>query len=476
MSTKINYDASVLEALESQPLDWKTALGELIDNSLDAGAARVQITHAGDGVLVVSDDGRGCDDLLRMMTIGKTYGSKGGRLGRYGVGFKEAAIWMAHRVDIRSAAAGMLHDWQVDWDHVKANDWDTGTDPKTGAADATVCAKRGLLGQRGMSLCFHRLRHRFPGGKNLQPVLEDIGYIFSPAISRGTSIIVTNGKTFSVKPYVWPPLENVVDRKLVVNGKECRLYAGIVPAGTANKYPGFSLTLHHRVIQAATGMGARGYSIGRVTGRVELSDAWRIAKNKTSLVDSDASALEEAIFEAIEPMLRVAQMQTDQLVSAALKTELTNLLNRGHAKAKRNGKAGKKGTVVPVGTGRKHKRAACTQPGQSPIPPRTAGGLTIEFTEDVEKGIGWVDFAGNRIWLCVAHQFVKHAVGQQDKAALACLASSLYVDHLQREDPKQQQRILPGMADVSDKFTRGITELLAGVPLEKKHRRSASNA
>ncbi|MFZ5832949.1 MAG: ATP-binding protein [Planctomycetota bacterium] len=465
MSTRIDVSSSILESYEAAPLDWKTALGELIDNAFDAGATHVAIKKHGD-TLSITDDGSGCDDLKRMMTIGQTYGRKGGRLGRYGIGFKEAAIWAASKVAIFSACKGMTHQWRINWDYVRAHNWDTGSDPQTESMNTSRCLANGLAGTHGTALVFEGLKHRFNGGKSLEPVLEDLGYIFSPALCHGKSIVVTNGTTKVVKPYEWPPLEHVVDRKLDVNGKSVRLVAGIVAQGMANKYPGFSYLLHHRVIQAATSMGARQYSVGRVTGRVELSDAWKVSKNKTSLVDADADALEAAIFEAMEPTLKTAQLQTDMLMSDAIKASVEKMLNQSRLKAKRKPRE-KTGRAKPTGEGAKHTQAARTQPGRTFSGPRNVGGVTLEFTENESHGIGRVDFEGNRIWLCVKHPFVEQARSTDNDLGIASLAAALYVDCIQHAEPKTRARYMPSMADAADGFTKGLTAMLGGIEFEK---------
>jgi hypothetical protein len=72
-------------------LTWVRVIAELIDNALDAGARNIRMDYdRAANILVVTDDGRGCPDLGRMVALGATRPHAGVpiRSGRYGMGGK----------------------------------------------------------------------------------------------------------------------------------------------------------------------------------------------------------------------------------------------------------------------------------------------------------------------------------------------------------------------------------------------------
>lgn len=468
MTTAITVHPNMLDSWSHANLDWKTALGELIDNGFDANATRIHIESLPGNILIYTDDGDGCDDLVRMLTIGLSYEqTRVRRLGRYGVGFKEAALWLASKVEITSAANGVLRNWSVDWETVKASgNWDTGSDPTQEDATDKACREAGLINGHGMRLVFTRVKKILPSGKNMLPIVADLGFTFHPAVSSGRQIVVTaRKKNHVISPYQLPPLAAIVEGEASVNGKTIRVHAGIVPPEHKNKRPGFAYLFHHRVIDV-TSLGAKGYSTARVCGSVHLGDKWGLSKNKTSLADNDADALEAAVFNIVEPMLKEAQTQTQNLASTTLSKRVANLLNQATRKAKRKPRENQTGKIEPKGTDRKVRKARRSKPGASIIGPRNLGGLGIDFTDDSSKGIGWVDLPGNKIWLWSDHPFVAYVLKTDNHEALIALVASLYVEHLGQSEDSTKQKLLPAMAGVDEEFTRGMTSLLEGVPLD----------
>ncbi|KAF4405856.1 ATP-binding protein [Streptomyces lycii] len=101
-------DARYVEALSSQGYDFETAVTDLVDNSVDAGAKDVVIHFLRDGdrlvSLLVVDDGRGMDEeaLDIAMTVGgrRDYDDKA--LGMFGTGLKSASLSHAEAVTVVS--------------------------------------------------------------------------------------------------------------------------------------------------------------------------------------------------------------------------------------------------------------------------------------------------------------------------------------------------------------------------------------
>jgi hypothetical protein len=97
-----------LESSRDSGFDLPAAAGEVVDNSIQAGATRIRIATARDMAgdvtdIVFSDDGEGiADDILPfVLSLGYSsrYGSRDG-MGRFGMGLKLASLSHARRVDV----------------------------------------------------------------------------------------------------------------------------------------------------------------------------------------------------------------------------------------------------------------------------------------------------------------------------------------------------------------------------------------
>lgn len=105
-SKRLPPDARYVEALSSQGYDFETAIADLVDNSIDAGAKDVVIHFLRDGEelvsLLVIDDGHGMDEqaLDVAMTVGGRRDYAPGALGMFGTGLKSASLSHARAVTV----------------------------------------------------------------------------------------------------------------------------------------------------------------------------------------------------------------------------------------------------------------------------------------------------------------------------------------------------------------------------------------
>ena len=104
-------DPSIADAVGTHH-DLPTALADLVDNAIDAGAGRVHIRFLTSGGaltgLLVIDDGRGMDaaviDAAMTFARRRDYGEQD--LGHYGLGLKAASLSQADVLDVLSRAVG----------------------------------------------------------------------------------------------------------------------------------------------------------------------------------------------------------------------------------------------------------------------------------------------------------------------------------------------------------------------------------
>ncbi len=124
----------LIEGLRDTGYDFDTALADIVDNSVDAGAERIDIgidiDAEGDVVVSVADNGCGMDRaaLLNAMTYGADIVNKApNRLGKFGLGLKTASTAFCRRLSVISRGAKGDDALRATWDldHVQdENKWE----------------------------------------------------------------------------------------------------------------------------------------------------------------------------------------------------------------------------------------------------------------------------------------------------------------------------------------------------------------
>lgn len=413
-----------IESIRSNAkLGWREILGELIDNAFDAGATRVSIISNG-RELSVEDDGNGCDDLEKMLTMGRHSRTSTTKLGRYGVGFKDAAWWVGGPTRIETCHSGKLRRIRIDWDAM--SDW---TLERPVVEDGR--------GQRGTKITFLSMSKErvFPSGDRLESMLGKLAFTYSPAIKQGKQIVFRRGreKPVVLKAFTLPDIVDKIETTLVVDGKTARVVAGIVPEGVANPEPGLIYAHAFRVITHGA-LGCGGLGISRIAGWVDLDDKWRLSRNKDAIVD--AEKLDDAVFEAIESVVRKASQQAMTMKSAEFTTKITSMframLEGLSPKTKRNPTKNPRG-ATPGG------RTEGPRKGRG-----RAGNFRIDFMPLGDGAIGRVDPNGI-VWLADNHTLVAQARNENDVRAIVVLAAMLFVAN----DSDKGQPMLPLLRDGS---------------------------
>jgi Histidine kinase-, DNA gyrase B-, and HSP90-like ATPase len=125
--------ARLIEGLRDTGYNFNTALADIVDNSVDAGATKIDIRinmdSDGDILVTVSDNGCGMDE--QTLLDGMTYGAPGRfdpkRLGKFGLGLKTASTAFCRKLSVitRSSSENELIKATWDLDHVvKAAEWE----------------------------------------------------------------------------------------------------------------------------------------------------------------------------------------------------------------------------------------------------------------------------------------------------------------------------------------------------------------
>lgn len=423
----ISPGPALLESLRVQPHSWTVILGELIDNSLDAGATRVEVKFAGNKQVIVTDDGNGCPDISKMLTLGMHFRQSTTRLGRFGVGLKEAACALWGLTEIESVHGGMNRRAYINWQLLSRKSQWAIAQPTCSPANGSV----------GTTLRFSNIQKGYPG--DYAALAAELGYTFMPALNAGRQIKLSFAKRQPIlcRAYQLPPLENVVEATLDVGGKIATIRAGVVQADHKNTRPGFAFVHGHRVIMDSS-LGSQGKSTSRVTGIVELVSGWTLSKNKTAIIN-DEESLGEAIHEQIAHILSLADKQaltlTGEIFTQSLNDRFRAAMN-GIAvktrKAKREPTKETEGAVEPKGTQRTHKRAKRTQPGERfhDAAEAFAASGQINWRPFDNETFGAVDLSGQVIWLNENNKTLIMYRDRDNRDAVLNVALGLFVSEV----------------------------------------------
>lgn len=429
---------SILVSLRSNQFTWNMVLGELCDNSIDADATRIDIEF-GPKSLILTDDGNGCDNIEKMLTIGSHYKHKSTRLGRYGVGLKDAACWLWGSLAIKTTSGGMLRSARVDWESLsKSPSW------KLPAPPAVQTASK-----PGTQLAFSGITKRLPDAED---IAEELGYTFAPAILWGRQIRIARPRKPAVLVKAWqmPDLSNQVNERFEINGKRVHLVAGIVGDGELNERSGFSVCHEHRII-CNTSFGSGGYSTARICGTLTLDAAWSLSRNKTELVDESSEDLQAAVFYYCEDILKQSAVHARELRNTALESSVTDklrsMLGAGSGvKEKRDPPTNATGTVDPKGTGKK-RTPRKTQPGNR-LASQLAGRVRMEWRPRTDGLMGSVDIPGAVIYLNSEHpRLAYHLRSENDDALADACVTLITFEEMNREERSKLFRDFTGFVE-----------------------------
>lgn len=124
--------STLIESMRDIGYSLETALADIVDNSIAAGARSVQLfanTAKSHAIIAILDDGRGMDEdeLFESMRLGSKSPleeRKGDDLGRFGLGLKTASFSQCRRLTVvtRNGAGTSCARWDLD-EIAKTDDW-----------------------------------------------------------------------------------------------------------------------------------------------------------------------------------------------------------------------------------------------------------------------------------------------------------------------------------------------------------------
>lgn len=243
----VEPSVDLLGSLRSVGYSAQAAVADIIDNSLDASATRVDIDVdvVGGDYIAILDDGEGMDSIKaeEALRLGGTAGDdRPGRLGRFGLGLKTASLSQARVVTVVSKKNGETTALRWDLDYVaKSRSWAL-LKLDQSEVNALPMAERLLKEPHGTLVIWSKLDlllgdSRDPGGAlsaEVNRLLTHIGLTYHRYLARTTKqiVITLNGVQISpVDPFLKsnPKTQFSPQETLTVGSSEVNFRAYTLP-------------------------------------------------------------------------------------------------------------------------------------------------------------------------------------------------------------------------------------------------------
>jgi hypothetical protein len=408
-------DTHQLKELRAKRIGWVVILGEFLDNAIDARATEIRVVF-GAQKLVVIDNGVGIEDFELLFRQGVHGARPYETMGRFGVGFKHAAGKLWGITSVVSVHGGQRRSVMVNWQKwMDSGSWRL-PDPAIEPAPS---------GAKGTELRFTNIELK----TKLQDALDELEFMFAPARASGVTISVTNGGRPRIfREMVWPEIVSEVTQEVYVEGKLLTIRAGIVPTDVRNPRSGLHYSHLHRIIESSE-LGCGDYGTSRIFGIVTLvGPEWALSTNKERIGDNDREAVDEAVFQVMEPLLKEAHEQARQIDLSDVAANLTGMLRAAVGGREQRDAGDESGTVEEQDTDRKRRQATKVH-AEGTIPRRRSGGVKVDFGE-LTNPSHLCSVAGRQIKLNNEHPWVHRqlAHGAEGEQALFVAALAAYLD------------------------------------------------
>jgi hypothetical protein len=424
----------ILLAIANQNLPWWKSLAELVDNSFDQGADRVEIIEdKKNRIFTILDNGDGIKSIVSAISLGDSQSNGRDRIGKYGIGLKDAWLATGDRIDIDTVRNHIRSTISVDVSSF-GDDW-SGPDPEYTETDLASGTKISLHLRNGKN---------FPDDN----AYARLSFAFSPGLMNGKQIVrVKAGARKPLKPVCLPELTEAVQDSFAVNGKPVSIHIGLTKPGAKKIGNAFYFARLHRIIDDSS-LGAKGMSCENMAGLVTLGEEWKLSKNKDSITDNQ-DELEDAIFERIKHLLTKAESLSRDVESAQMRGALEKMFNDAIGETKREARNALKessGTVEPKYSGRKRTHAEKIHkqlPGSVTTGDGRRGrGIRIDWTHRDDEAIGSYDYRTNTVFLNLCHNYVKFAKDHKNNPALLLMSVAVFSDW-QCTHKENQQTVFP---------------------------------
>lgn len=342
----------MLRAMTKAGHSWADALSELIDNAFDFDAKGVRLLWK-DNALQCVDDGKGSEKVMPFFRLGESIGPRD-RLGRHGVGLKDAALWAAGDLKgsmlVESVHSGRFISAVYNWAMIaKRNSWPK--DPADFEAFECKVSEPAATIKEGTRITFTYVSRRI---REIEKLIAELAWRFSPGLKMGKQIKLTvHGKARTVPVFRPPIFEEEIRDRIIVRDRDVDIHIGLLGEGVLNERPGVYLAVKHRVICPLPDV-AMGMSIRGIHGVVALGSEWCLNRNKTAIEDDDLDLIRAAVFDRCQALFEKARTRSQSVVTEALNSEIATLLSNVFVRQKERRDPSDQpdiGTVKPSNTG-----------------------------------------------------------------------------------------------------------------------------
>jgi anti-sigma regulatory factor (Ser/Thr protein kinase) len=323
----------MLKSIRSRNWHLGGAIEELVDNSLGHGqATKVDVViDNGNGIAVI-DDGIGIDDINRVFRLGDASShDKLSEIGQYGVGAKNATIYLGDHVRVRTTRDGRRHLMTVDWGQVERNgEW---PDAYQGNGVPTA--------EKGTKVIIGKLARHYQLATS-EKLARELGQVFAPALRAGTNIRVYHRlkdghkQVLDVEPFNPPDLTQEITITGEIDTPRGPLKwtgrAGL-SASLTERFNGVHIAFGHRVIET-TREPFHGESAPTLYAEIALDDTtpWKhqLSEHKDKVVGKYRGELILSIYRQIEALLKQSANQASYLalkeMTVPIEAQLTRAL------------------------------------------------------------------------------------------------------------------------------------------------------
>lgn len=403
-------------------------LAELFDNSIDAGATRIESTirntaRAGQGTFSILDDGSGAPSIGAVMRQASSTKSGEDTIGRFGVGAKDCIYGvggLSSTLDLESRSQAGAWRSTLRW--ALQDTWLFPQDD-CGASDLSITTQTGFL------LRIERCHRKMPSAVALKKHLSRIHW---PWLEQRDHTILVNGE--AVEPPEIPATDERFDAESVHEVDADRgftLFGGVLNA--PSELNGVTVFCGNRAIYVADAIGTGDYSRGGIFALVRLIGPWSLDRNKNGLEEVDAETLRAALESILELTLREASERMRELDDADLLQRLNDaFVGAQIGTPERPGSTDDRHERRNAGTKRKVRTATSVRgPGDAKErrSRRRGSPFRIDFVQGDESQIGSVDADSRRIYLYRNNPSVAEVKARENDEALLFFAASLLADH-----------------------------------------------
>ena len=339
------------------------AIGEIFDNSLDAGARNVSAVYNRElATWDFDDDGKGTTEVGAIVTPYWHEEHDTTLSGRYGLGGTAAQLWLTGGMGtsfVRSVTRDWVSEVNASFAEMQARDAlvaADGREPNEGNSTGTAIHLTGALPHKS---------------QEFSAAVRDLSFRFTPALRKGHGMVINQTQLKAYEPPEWIKHMRFafdLDGSIV----KARFY--LVKPRVTNRGGGFNIIFGHRIIDTYTDpIGERSLDPCRIYCEVKLdTKTWKnINDQKTGFVSYPAALMDRLslecadVFEEIREEEEYIEINDTLKEAQAMLDALTGHGSKGVKERRQSPRDLDEEAHTRTDTGRKRTNLKDVQPGSN---------------------------------------------------------------------------------------------------------------